>query len=118
MSSLEIPTCAWCGEPIAQTNRRGPKPRHCNANCRVAAHRARRATAALAAEFEPELRASATPTSAPPVDEQVARALLEARGLVGTLTRLGLEARPQFAWRCTRIAQALAAVLRETIGEE
>lgn len=72
----------------------------------------------LAAELEPGTRPEATPRHAPPVDEQVARAFLEAKGLAGTFTRLGLEARPALAWRCTHVAQALASALDETIGKD
>lgn len=64
-------------------------------------------------------RGSLTPLGAEPgvlppdahPDDQVARALLEARGLAAALLRLGREARPQLAWRCEGVGSALQAAL-------
>jgi hypothetical protein len=57
------------------------------------------------------------PAPAPP-DDQVARAIFEARGIAAAFIRLGREARPQLAWRCAQtgeaITQALHRYFRET----
>jgi len=50
------------------------------------------------------------PVGAQP-NEQVARAVLEARGLAAVLQRLGREARLQLAWRCEGVGSALQAAL-------
>lgn len=49
-------------------------------------------------------------------DEQIARALLEARGVAGTFLRIGREARPQFAWRAERLGGAIAAAIDDYFG--
>ncbi len=55
------------------------------------------------------------PSPVPPravyTDEQVARALLEARGVAGTFLRLGRDARPQLAWRSERLGTAIVAAI-------
>lgn len=122
---LEIPRCEWCGREVRR-GARGPVPRYCTDNkaaCRVAAHRARRSAAAVRAELAaegapPEPAVHAHPAPRSPVDEQVARAYLEAKSLAGVFARLGTDARPTLAWRCTRVAQALGAVIDETLGKD
>lgn len=122
MERLEILRCEWCGREIRR-GRRGPAPRYCQASCRVAAHRARRATALVRAELqaagathEPVVHADPPPMSS--ADEQVARAFVEAKSLAGVFARLGSQARPALAWRCTHVAQALTTAIHETLGED
>jgi len=122
MGKLEILQCEWCGRGI-QRGQRGPAPRYCQATCRVAAHRARRATAAIRAELqadgashEPVVHAHPAPVAA--VDEQIARAFAEAQSLAGIFARLGADARPALAWRCTHVAQALSTAINETLGKD
>ena len=122
MDRLEILRCEWCGRDIRRGSR-GPAPRYCQASCRVAAHRARRATAAIRTELqaagathEPVVHADPPPRAS--VDEEVARAFVEAKSLAGVFARLGSQARPQIAWRCTRVAQALSAAINETLGKD
>jgi len=122
MDRLEILRCEWCGREVRR-GRRGPAPRYCQASCRVAAHRARRATAAIRVELqaagathEPVVHADPPPASS--ADEQVARAFVEAKSLAGVFARLGSEARPALAWRCTHVAQALTTAIHETLGED
>jgi len=122
MVKLEILLCEWCGRAI-QRGSRGPTPRYCNAVCRKAASRARQASAVVRAEFEaegaplePVVHAHPAPKAA--TDEQVARAFLEAKTLAGVFARLGVDARPALAWRCTRVAQALDSAINETLGKD
>jgi len=122
MGKLEILLCEWCGRGLRR-QARGPAPRYCNSTCRQAASRARRAERAVRAELEregaplePVVHAHPAPVAA--TDEQVARAFLEAKTLAGTFTRLGSDARPALAWRCTRVAQALTSVIHETLGKD
>jgi hypothetical protein len=87
----------------------------------VAAYRARGAV--IAAQFETagdewdDVETVATesmppaPATSASTDEQVARAILEARAVAGSLLRLGHQARPEFAWRCERAGLAIAKAL-------
>ena len=122
MDKLEILLCEWCGREI-QRGSRGPAPRYCNAACRKAASRARRTAAVVRAEFqadgaplEPVVHAHPAPVAA--IDEQVARAFVEAKSLAGVFARLGSDARPALAWRCTHVAQALSSAINETLGKD
>lgn len=86
----------------------------------MSAYRARRHVALIADELQPigvPFESEPSGTSMPK-DEEVARAVLEAKILAGTFYRLGREARPQFAWRCITLADALAAALKSTFGED
>lgn len=80
------------------------------------AMRLRRATAVL--EGIPT-QAAAMPvgTSSATIDDQVARALLEARSTGFALQRLGTQARPELAWRCTKLGDAITAALAATFPE-
>jgi hypothetical protein len=122
MVKLEILLCEWCGREIHR-GARGPAPRYCNAACRKAASRARRTSAivraellAEGAELEPFVHAHPAPKAA--TDEQVARAFVEAKTLAGVFARLGVDARPALAWRCSRVAQALDSAINETLGKD
>ena len=121
MSKLEILLCEWCGMKIHRGSH-GPPPRYCDAACRMKASRARRAAAAVLAELQaegaprgPVVHAHPAPRAS--TDEEVARAYMEAKSLAGVFARLGVDARPALAWRCARVAQALTAAIKETLGE-
>jgi hypothetical protein len=123
MGKLEILLCEWCGREVRRRGSRGPTPRYCQSACRVAAHRARRATAAVrmemqaeAGSLEPVVHADPPPQTS--ADEQVARAYVEAKSLASVFARLGAEARPSLAWRCTRVSQALTTAINETLGKD
>ena len=86
----------------------------------MAAHRARQRVASLADDFasrEGVLVSEPAPGTSSSKDDEVAHAILEAKVLAGAFFRLGREARPQFAWRCTEVAKALASVLESVFGE-
>mgnify|MGYP007112156791 CR=1 FL=1 len=69
-----------------------------------------------AGALEPVVHAGPPPQTS--ADEQVARAYVEAKSLASVFARLGAEARPSLAWRCTRVSQALTTVIHETLGED
>ena len=57
--------------------------------------------------------------SGPPVPdtgEQAVRTLLEMRTLAGICLRLGIEARPQLAWRFSHLGSGVSALLNELFG--
>ena len=122
MERVAILRCEWCGRETKR-GRRGPAPRYCQAACRVAAHRARCTTAAIRAEmqangatYEPVVHADPPPQVS--VDEDVARAFVEAKSLASVFASLGSQARPALAWRCTRVSQALTTAIHETLGKD
>lgn len=53
-----------------------------------------------------------------PIDDQVQRAVTEARTIAFTLLRLSRHARPEFAWRCQRVGEQLVQALEESFGED
>ena len=116
MSQAGIPLCkCGCGRPVPARQQRGrPAEYACDA-CRVRAFRQRRTVAAALQELDdrPAPAASAEQVQPVPTDEQVARALLEVRGLAGTFLRMGREARPQFAWRSECLGKAVASAIDE-----
>lgn len=50
-------------------------------------------------------------------DDQVQSALVELRSIGFALLRLGVVARPDLAWRCTRLGEAVESALEETFGK-
>lgn len=112
-------TCLECREPITQPTTGRPRL-YCSRRCRQAAFRRSRRVAELVPidHLEPVGRVGAgtLPTPAHP-DEQVVRALIDARGLVAGLLRLGREARPALAWRCEAVGKALNEALHRYFEE-
>ena len=114
---VELPKCACgCGEPAVRSGKTGPAPMYASKACRMRALRKRRATAEL--EALPEVVRSA-PVSVQnvPIDEQVARSIMEARMTGYALQRLGTQARPELAWRCTKLGDSIVEALRSTFPE-
>jgi len=92
--------------------RRGRRRHYCSPRCRQAAYRQREASfrvdpSLLGPQPLPELKMAAG------TDEQVARAILEARSITGALLRLGSAARPQFAWRCAKAGAEIRDALEK-----
>lgn len=111
-----LPTCACgCGATLQRRGRSGPAPTYATAACRMRALRNRR----MADEFTPlpeVVRDAPVRLEGRSVDEQVQRALMEARAVSFALLRLGAVARPELAWRCTRVGQAIQKSLESTFG--
>jgi len=115
---LTIDRCEACTGPLPARAPRGRRRRYCSGRCRTAASRARRAHAGTpdgadvagegAEPVEAFLRGHSAST-----DDQVLGVLHEALLLAATYRRLGAEARPPFAWRCSSMADVIdAAILR------
>lgn len=108
-------TCSVCGTQIEQRTR-GRGRLYCSNVCRVKSQRRRRAIA----EFEalPD-SVAAVPVTTKQVsfDEQVAQALIEARAAGFAMQRLGTQARPELAWRCTNLGNAIVEAIRSTFPE-
>jgi hypothetical protein len=99
-----------CQNPVTQP-KTGRRRRFCSAACRKAAFSLRHNEIvwepldSAVVEHVPE------PTPTPNPDEAVAAAIVEARTLAGTFRNLGRRARPQLAWRCTKIGEAIHSAL-------
>jgi hypothetical protein len=104
-------TCCQCGGPLPKGSRRDR--RYCSSRCRKAAERDRASVAEL---IPVGVERGHLPPAAHP-DEQVAVAILEARSVAGALLRLGREARPQLAWRCEGVGEAISEALRRHFPE-
>lgn len=112
---LTIPLCVVCNAPLPPAGRRGPARQYCSNRCRSAARRgrARSFTYYGASPGEEPLEASEVAQfRSASTDEQVARAIIEAIGLVNSLRRLGRDARPNLRWRCARLAESLETALK------
>lgn len=78
--------------------------------------RSRRATAELVA-LPDRLAAMPVGVNSGTIDDQVARSLLEVRATGFALQRLGAQARPELAWRCTKLGDAIMYALADTFPE-
>jgi hypothetical protein len=115
--ATEQPRCACgCGAILIRRGRSGPAPQYASAVCRKRAERQRKS----GIDLDQVVHAGAPipERSNVPTDEQVARAILEARAIGNAFIRLGKEARPEFAWRCDRAGRAIVAGLRDAFGKE
>lgn len=117
--SHDIPVCAWCSKPLPQAKKTGRPRRYCSSVCRLAAFRHRQLIAYVDGEPFESVGSPQEAVPAPGVntDEQVARAILEAKNLGGSFLRLGHESRPEFAWRCTGTGTAILSALDEFFKE-
>lgn len=107
------PKCACgCGEILVRRGRSGPAPQYATALCRKRAERQRKS----GIDLDLVVHADPQPTIHVPVDEQIARAILEARTIGFAFTRLGTKARPELAWRCTKVGEAIIDALGESFG--
>ena len=98
--------CPVCSIEV-RLRSRGRPPHYCSQRCRQAAYRQRKACLPVANTQVAEV-ASAKPAGS---DDQVARALLEARMVAGAFLRLGTVARPPFAWRCSKAGAEIREAL-------
>lgn len=115
--AVELPRCACgCGATLTRRGPRGPAPQYASAVCRKRAERRRRAVQELEPWTE-VVHAAAAPVAPTPTDDQVARAVLETRAVGFALLRLGSQARPELAWRCTKLGEQIVAALNDTFGE-
>lgn len=113
----EVSKCACgCGEQVARRGARGPAPQYASPTCRKRAERRRRVVHELT-PWADVVAASPAPPVATPSDEQVARAILEARAVGFALLRLGTEARPELAWRCTKLGEQIVAAVTDIFEE-
>jgi len=118
--TIDLPRCACgCGTVLVRAGRRGPAPQYAAATCRKRAERRRRQLAIIAeANGSPLPRVEVPVSPSSPVDDQVARALVDARGIAFALQRLGAQARPELAWRCTKLGDAIVASITDAFGKD
>ena len=51
------------------------------------------------------------------IEDQVARSLLEARTIGFAFQRLGVQARPELAWRCSKLGDAITQAIADAFPE-
>lgn len=107
--ALETGTCAWCNRRLPPRRLRGRPRRYCSDACRQSAHRAKTDYVDWATSVDVPLPDLSPPMPDP--DEQAVQVLLELRTLSGICLRLGVEARPQFAWRFSHLGKGISALL-------
>lgn len=83
--------------------------------CRTRAFRQRHATDELL-PLPDVIRDAPVSVAGRSTDLQVQQAVVETRTLAFTLLRLGIEARPELAWRCTRMGEAIQQALEDHFG--
>ena len=104
-----------CGTAVTQPTTGRPRM-YCSIRCKQAAWRRSQSLARLVPVDRSKTIAATLPASAHP-DDQVARAIFEARGIGAAFLRLGREARPQLAWRCEKVGDAITAALHAYFEE-
>lgn len=112
--AAHVPKCARCGQPLALGPTGRPR-RYCSQTCRQLAYAARK----RALPYLPHVPPPATDENVPHLvgsDEEVARAILEARSIASAVSRLSHMARPEFAWRLELVAHVLTSALDEYFG--
>jgi hypothetical protein len=115
--ALETGTCAWCNGRLPPRQRIGRPRRYCSDACRQSAHRAKTDYIDWATSADvplPDLSAAPLPDT----DEQAVRTLLEVRTLAGVCMRLGVEARPQLAWRFARLGDGINSLIEDLFGQD
>ena len=115
--AFETGTCVWCNGALPPRRRTGRPRRYCSSACRQSAHRAKMGYIDWAASADVRLPDFSDPP-APDTDEQAVRTLLEMRSLAGVCLRLGIEARPQLAWRFERLGAGVAALVDDLFGRD
>lgn len=114
--AVDIPKCACgCGRVPSRTAKVGPAPLYASAACRVRAYRRRQQAHEL--EPIPELQPQAVRIAGANTDDQVARSVLEARSVGFALQRLGTMARPDLAWRCSKLGKAIVSAVADSFPE-
>lgn len=114
---VELPTCACgCGAKLERKGKTGPPPQYATKACRMRALRLRNQSIELV-PLPDVIRDAPVSVGRHSVNDQIARAVLEARAVGFALQRLGSLARPDLSWRCTRVGQAIEQALSEAFGE-
>jgi endogenous inhibitor of DNA gyrase (YacG/DUF329 family) len=111
-------TCMECGAAVTQPTTGRPRM-YCSKRCRQAAFRRSGSIAKLVPVDHMETVGTAHGTLPAPAhpDDQVARAIFEARGIGAAFFRLGREARPALAWRCEEVGKAIEEALHAYFEE-
>lgn len=110
--------CAYCSSDLPRGAHTGRPRRFCSSRCQVAASRLRRSSSDQSVVEQPAPSPDAEAVEAFLVgrssepDDQVLAAVHETLLLVISYRRLGVEARRQFAWRCSGMADAIEAALQ------
>ena len=110
-----------CGAAVTQPTTGRPRM-YCSKRCKQAAFRRSRTIAKLV-PLVPVDHLKTVGTAHGVIqewahpDDQVARAIFEARGIGSAFLRLGREARPQLAWRCEKIGEAITEALHAYFEE-
>ena len=108
---LILPRCSRCNAPLPPSKAGRGRPRvYCSDACRKSACRERRVDGETVLVGQIARGKVPLPIAAS-TDEQVARVILEARGIAASFLRLGHIARPAFAWRCENVGLAIVAAL-------
>lgn len=128
-------TCAVCQEPLVARARPGNPRRYCSSACRNEAYRARLersselddldvdlprldSTTLVRAQLVAVAEELAVDRSSAPPEEQLARALLEARTLATALIRLEPRLPTGLAWRSATLGEQLLSHLSDLFESE
>lgn len=111
--TLKPTICATCRQPLTQP-KRGRARVYCSTACRKSAFRSRQVSFGYLPQIVKDAEATVAGIS---TDEQVARAVIEARSVGLALVRLGAEARPEFAWRCAKAGEAITEALADSFKD-
>lgn len=144
MVDPSVPLCATCSKPLPPKPQRGPSKMYCDVNCRMKASRRRKvkqpSPEVRSAEPRPGIVTPAVLRPAVPVPSRqqreqalaksltqlagpdegnmgVAQTISDLKALTFRFERLGAEARPEWAWRCSQLAIDLSTALHRSFGD-
>lgn len=122
--------CAICGEAIPARATPGRPRRYCSGRCRTEAYRIRQMdafdselvgpqpspAAYLRAELVQVAETIIEAEAKAPAEEQLARAIIEARALAAAFHGLSPQLPPALAWRAGTMAQQITTTLKRLFG--
>jgi hypothetical protein len=110
--------CLYCSGPLPPPKGTGRPKRYCCESHRLKAKRQRSVESGIVVRVGPD-KSEAVPVGdilpglAADPDELVAQAIMDARALSAEFGVASQRARPEFSWRCGRMADHIASGLRD-----
>ena len=108
--------CKQCGEELPPRARTGPAREYCNGRCRMEAHRDR-VSASVTFDGSPAVEFTVPELVTPvPVEDQLARAVIESRTLADGFARIAPDLPPQLGHRARSMSRVLHEALTRFFG--
>ena len=113
---METKCACGCGQPVVKTAKTGRSKTYATPACRKRALRIRKQRDALV-PLPDVIRNAPVTISGATIEQQVQRAIVEAKSIGFAFQRLGRTARPELAARCARVGEVLIESIKSNFGE-